>query len=50
MPLGCRPGRITAQLRDLEVDAFGVDAYPGLRFEPREQERFGRGHLLLRRQ
>lgn len=42
--LGCGPGRITAHLRDLGVDAFGVDlspaminlargAYPGLRFE-----------------
>jgi SAM-dependent methyltransferase len=42
--LGCGPGRITAHLRDLGVDVFGVDvsramidlarsAYPGLRFE-----------------
>jgi SAM-dependent methyltransferase len=42
--LGCGPGRITAHLRDLGLDAFGFDlspamidlargAYPGLRFE-----------------
>jgi SAM-dependent methyltransferase len=42
--LGCGPGRVTAHLRDLELDAFGVDlspamidlarrAYPDLRFE-----------------
>jgi SAM-dependent methyltransferase len=42
--LGCGPGRITAHLRDLGLDAFGVDVspamidvargeYPGLRFE-----------------
>ena len=42
--LGCGPGRITAHLRDLGLDAFGVDLspamidlarseYPGLRFE-----------------
>ncbi|GII28398.1 class I SAM-dependent methyltransferase [Planotetraspora mira] len=42
--LGCGPGYVTAHLRDLGLDAFGVDlspvmiglareAYPGLRFE-----------------
>jgi SAM-dependent methyltransferase len=42
--LGCGPGRITARLRDLGLDAFGVDVssamidvaraeHPGLRFE-----------------
>ena len=42
--LGCGPGRITAHLRDLGLDVFGLDlsrvmidlarsAYPGLRFE-----------------
>lgn len=42
--LGCGPGRITAHLRDLDLDAFGVDlspvmidlarvTYPDLRFE-----------------
>jgi len=42
--LGCGPGRITAHLRDLGLDVFGVDVspvmigvarstYPGLRFE-----------------
>lgn len=42
--LGCGPGRVTAHLRDLGLDAFGVDlspvmidlarkAYPDLRFE-----------------
>ncbi|GGO77505.1 class I SAM-dependent methyltransferase [Nonomuraea cavernae] len=42
--LGCGPGRVTAHLRDLEVDAFGIDlspvmidlarqTYPDLRFE-----------------
>ncbi|WP_028811712.1 class I SAM-dependent methyltransferase [Streptomyces flavidovirens] len=42
--LGCGPGRVTAHLRDLGVDVFGVDlspvmiglareAYPDLRFE-----------------
>jgi SAM-dependent methyltransferase len=42
--LGCGPGRITARLRDLGLDVFGVDVspvmidlarntYPGLRFE-----------------
>ncbi len=42
--LGCGPGRITAHLRDLGLDAFGVDLsprmvevarrrHPGLRFE-----------------
>jgi SAM-dependent methyltransferase len=42
--LGCGPGRVTAHLRDLRLDAFGVDlspvmidlardAYPDLRFE-----------------
>lgn len=42
--LGCGPGRITARLRDLGLDAFGIDVspvmierarseYPGLRFE-----------------
>ncbi|WP_306366021.1 class I SAM-dependent methyltransferase [Nocardiopsis sp. CC223A] len=41
---GCGPGRLTARLRDLGVEAFGVDlspgmvalareSYPGLRFE-----------------
>lgn len=41
---GCGPGRLTAYLRDLEVDAFGIDlspamieiarkTYPDLRFE-----------------
>ena len=42
--LGCGPGRITARLRDLGLDAFGIDVspamidtargeYPGVRFE-----------------
>lgn len=42
--LGCGPGRITARLRDLGLDAFGIDVspamielarseHPGLRFE-----------------
>jgi SAM-dependent methyltransferase len=42
--LGCGPGRITAHLRELDVDAFGIDLspgtievarrdHPGLRFE-----------------
>jgi SAM-dependent methyltransferase len=42
--LGCGPGRVTAHLRDLGLDVFGVDVspvmidlargtYPGLRFE-----------------
>ena len=42
--VGCGPGRITAHLRDLGVDAFGIDLsprmievarreHPGLRFE-----------------
>ena len=42
--LGCGPGLMTARLRDLGLDVFGVDlstamiglardAYPGLRFE-----------------
>jgi SAM-dependent methyltransferase len=28
--LGCGPGRITAHLRDLGLDAFGVDLSPGM--------------------
>jgi SAM-dependent methyltransferase len=50
--LGCGPGRITAHLRDLGLDAFGVDlspamiglargAYPGLRFKVGSMDALG---------
>lgn len=28
--VGCGPGRITAHLRQLGVDAFGIDLWPGM--------------------
>ncbi|MHB9757953.1 class I SAM-dependent methyltransferase [Streptomyces sp. BYX5S] len=33
--LGCGPGHVTAQLRDLGLDAFGVDLSPGMVAEAR---------------
>ncbi|MFL1905504.1 class I SAM-dependent methyltransferase [Streptomyces tauricus] len=50
--VGCGPGRITAHLRDLGVDAFGIDLsprmievarreHPGLRFEVGSMTRLG---------
>ncbi len=50
--LGCGPGQFTAHLRDLGLDAFGVDltpamiglargAYPGLRFEVGSMDALG---------
>ena len=56
--LGCGPGRVTAHLRDLGLDAFGIDlspvmidlarqAYPDLRFEVGSMDALDLGDGLL---